>query len=145
MKAAWIPGLTLSVFAMACGQSRDGGGASGGAGAPSGGQAGSLGSGGAAGSMAGAGAGGGSSGANQAGGGGTGGSVDYLGSLPSPVPSFLRGINLGDRLDAPKEGDWGPVLHETDFGFVAAAGFDHIRLPVRFNAHAAASAPFTLD
>ena len=45
-------------------------------------------------------------------------------------------MNLGNRLDAHYEGEWGPVLHATDFVHVASRGFDHIRLPVRFNAHA---------
>jgi endoglucanase len=58
---------------------------------------------------------------------------------------FRRGMNLGNRLDAPNEGDWGVVLHDTDFVHVASRGFDHVRLPVRFNAHAAATAPYTLD
>ena len=61
------------------------------------------------------------------------------------APSFLRGINLGNRLDAPHEGDWGPVLHATDFSYIAQRGFDHIRLPVYFSGHAADSAPYAID
>src|SRR6185369_1832814 len=56
-----------------------------------------------------------------------------------------RGINAGNALDAPKEGEWGVVLEERFFADVAAAGFDHVRIPVRFNAHAAAAAPYTID
>ncbi len=62
------------------------------------------------------------------------------------VPGELhRGINAGNALDAPKEGDWGVTLDERFFADVAAAGFDHVRIPIRFNAHALASAPFTVD
>jgi endoglucanase len=56
-----------------------------------------------------------------------------------------RGINAGNALDAPKEGEWGVVLDERFFTDVAAAGFDHVRIPVRFNAHAGAGAPYTVD
>jgi len=58
---------------------------------------------------------------------------------------FERGITLGNRLDAPFEGAWGPMLQESDFDVAAEAGFDHIRLPVRFNEHADADAPYTVD
>ena len=64
------------------------------------------------------------------------------GTTPAP---FSRGFNFGNRLDAPSEGDWGPPLRESDFATVAARGFDHVRLPVRFSGHAATTAPFTID
>jgi endoglucanase len=61
-------------------------------------------------------------------------------------PSFLRGINLGNRLEAaPNEGSWGPSLQPAEFGYVAKRGFDHVRLPVFFSGHAATTAPFTVD
>lgn len=56
-----------------------------------------------------------------------------------------RGITLGNRLDAPYEGAWGPATRESDFATIAARGFDHVRLPVRFDAHAQAESPFTLS
>lgn len=66
-------------------------------------------------------------------------------ALPTPTPSFLRGINLGNRLDAPAEGEWGPVLHESDFPLIAARGFDHVRLPVRFGSYAGQAPPYAID
>ncbi len=36
------------------------------------------------------------------------------------------GINLGNALEAPQEGDWGIVLEPADFAKVAAAGFRHV-------------------
>lgn len=62
-----------------------------------------------------------------------------------PIPGFMRGINLGNALDAPSEGAWGVTLTEAHFDMVKAAGLDHVRLPVRFSAHAAGSAPYTIE
>ena len=64
---------------------------------------------------------------------------------PPAIPGLKRGINAGNALDAPTEGAWGPALDAQYFDYVAAAGFDHVRLPVRFNAHAGAAEPFTID
>jgi len=61
------------------------------------------------------------------------------------LPTFTRGINLGNALDAPSEGAWGVRLSEAHFAIAHAAGLDHVRLPVRFSAHAGASAPYTID
>ena len=36
-------------------------------------------------------------------------------------------------------------LSEAHFVMAKAAGLDHVRLPVRFSAHAGQSAPFTID
>jgi len=62
-----------------------------------------------------------------------------------PVPGFMRGINLGNALDAPREGAWGVTLEEKHFEMAKAAGLDHIRLPVRFNSHAKNEAPYTIE
>ncbi len=52
----------------------------------------------------------------------------------APIPGFMKGINLGNCLDAPSEGAWGTVISEKHFEMAQAAGFDHVRLPVRFSA-----------
>lgn len=72
--------------------------------------------------------------------------VSSLG-LPTPdvEPSFLRGFCFGNRLDAPNEGEWGPKIRALDFDTVRQRGFDHIRLPVRFSAHASSAAPFEFE
>ncbi len=64
----------------------------------------------------------------------------------APLPGFMRGLNLGNGLDAPSEGEWGRRLTEKDFQMVAAAGFDHVRLPVRFTTleRSDAKAPYTI-
>jgi endoglucanase len=47
-----------------------------------------------------------------------------------------RGINLGNALEAPKEGDWGVKLKAEYFKAIKDAGFATVRLPVRWSAHA---------
>lgn len=59
--------------------------------------------------------------------------------------SLGRGINLGNALEAPKEGDWGVILTDADFDLVQSAGFNHVRIPVRFSGHADVIPPYTLD
>jgi len=65
----------------------------------------------------------------------------------APLPGFMRGINLGNGLDAPSEGAWGTVLSEQHFELAAKAGFDHVRLPVRFSTpeRASMNPPFTIN
>jgi endoglucanase len=53
-----------------------------------------------------------------------------------------KGINFGNALDAPTEG---LRLTEAYFDAVRTAGFDTVRLPVRWSGHAAANAPYTID
>jgi endoglucanase len=55
-----------------------------------------------------------------------------------------RGVNFGDALEAPSEGEWGIVLQEEYFQKAKDAGFSTIRLPVRWDVHALESAPFTI-
>src|SRR5437762_9482587 len=56
-----------------------------------------------------------------------------------------RGINIGNALEAPKEGEWGVTLKAEYFKAIKEAGFDTVRLPLKWSAHAAAGAPYTID
>ena len=56
-----------------------------------------------------------------------------------------RGINLGNALEAPKEGEWGVKLKAEYFKAIKKAGFATVRLPVRWTAHAAKDASYTID
>ncbi len=56
-----------------------------------------------------------------------------------------RGVNLGNALEAPVEGDWGLVLQEEYFALIKEAGFDTVRVPIRWSAHALADPPYTVD
>ncbi len=60
-------------------------------------------------------------------------------------PVFGRGVNLGNALEAPKEGAWGVVLQEQYFDRIKAAGFDSVRIPVRWSAHAELASPYQID
>ena len=64
---------------------------------------------------------------------------------PAAAAHFKKGINLGNRLDAPNEGDWEGVIQAEDFPFIAQRGFDHVRIPIRFSGHALAASPHTID
>ena len=56
-----------------------------------------------------------------------------------------RGINFGNALEAPEEGEWGVTLQEEYFQAIKDAGFDSIRVPIRWSAHADEAAPYTID
>jgi len=58
---------------------------------------------------------------------------------------FGRGVNIGNTLEAPREGDWGRRLEDGQLATIAAAGFDSIRLPVKWSAYALAEPPYTID
>lgn len=56
-----------------------------------------------------------------------------------------RGLNMGNCLEAPTEGAWGVRIQPGDFDNIRRAGFDSVRIPVRWSAHAAPQAPFAID
>ena len=79
--------------------------------------------------------------------------VSNPGQIPTGVDGFAykqamrlgRGVNLGNALEAPKEGDWGIVLKEDYFLKIKAAGFQAVRVPIRWTTHALATAPYTIE
>jgi len=56
-----------------------------------------------------------------------------------------KGINLGNALEAPEEGEWGVRLKEEYFDFIANAGFNSVRIPVRWSAHAETIPPYSIE
>jgi endoglucanase len=78
-------------------------------------------------------------------------------SLPTTMAEFAaidpfeqnrqlgRGVNLGNTLEAPREGEWGLTIADHFFPAIAEVGFDSVRIPIRWNAHAADEAPYTID
>jgi len=56
-----------------------------------------------------------------------------------------KGMNMGNALEAPHEGAWGVRIHDEDFPRLKAAGFDSVRIPVKWSAHAAKSAPYAIE
>lgn len=55
-----------------------------------------------------------------------------------------RGVNLGNALEAPREGEWGVMLQGEYFQLIKSAGFDAVRIPIRWSAHAAPTEPYTI-
>jgi endoglucanase len=56
-----------------------------------------------------------------------------------------RGMNFGNALEAPREGEWGLTLREDYFRAIKEAGFDAVRVPISWSSHAAKEPPFTID
>ena len=56
-----------------------------------------------------------------------------------------RGVNLGNALKFVSEGEWGVMLEEGFFDLIQQAGFDSVRVPIRWNAHADEKPPYTID
>ncbi len=66
----------------------------------------------------------------------------------APAPLFTppgHGVNLGNMLEAPQEGAWGVSVQDDYFPIIHEAGFDLIRMPIRWSAHVGPAPAFTLD
>jgi len=57
---------------------------------------------------------------------------------------MFRGINIGNALEAPTEGAWGVYIRDEYFSIIKNAGFDTVRIPIRWSAHAKQSKPYTI-
>lgn len=75
----------------------------------------------------------------------SGASEPGLQPLEAAAPPIQRCVNLGNALEAPREGEWGYRIREQDLLLIEQAGFDSVRLPVKWSAHAADTPPYTLD
>lgn len=64
-------------------------------------------------------------------------------AAPAALPVFpmRRGVNLGNALEAPHEGDWGYTVAPAHLAAIKAAGFDGVRLPVRWDLQTEATRP----
>ena len=57
-----------------------------------------------------------------------------------------RCVNMGNSLETPTEGSWGgKKIDAADFKRIADAGFNTIRLPVRWSTRASDTAPYSID
>jgi len=56
-----------------------------------------------------------------------------------------RGVNFGNTLEAPTEGAWGLTLKPEYFKAIKEAGFDSVRLPIKWSAHSANEPPYAVD
>ena len=64
---------------------------------------------------------------------------------PIAVPPISRCMNMGSALEAPKEGEWGYTVRRDDLVRLKEAGFDTIRLPVRWSVHTEMGLPYEID
>jgi hypothetical protein len=57
-----------------------------------------------------------------------------------------KGINMGNTLEPPREGDWNnPPAREVYFDLYRGAGFDLVRVPVRWDMHTSYNEPYQVD
>jgi endoglucanase len=64
--------------------------------------------------------------------------------ITSPLTN-LRGVNLGNMLESPKEGAWGSTVHQDFFPTIRQAGFTLIRIPICWSAHVGPAPDYTID
>ncbi|MEM1557576.1 MAG: glycoside hydrolase family 5 protein [Thermoproteota archaeon] len=57
---------------------------------------------------------------------------------------MFRGINIGNALEAPSEGAWGVYIRDEYFSIIKSAGFDTVRIPIRWSAYAKRTQPYTI-
>jgi endoglucanase len=56
-----------------------------------------------------------------------------------------RGMNLGNFLEVPAGENWAIPIDVSHLQIIKKAGFDSVRLPVKWSEHAAASSPYSID
>jgi len=56
-----------------------------------------------------------------------------------------RGVNIGNALEAPKEGDWGVTIEDEYFTYLKEKGFNSVRIPIKWSAHASETSPYTIN
>ncbi|MBY0427234.1 MAG: glycoside hydrolase family 5 protein, partial [Cytophagales bacterium] len=61
------------------------------------------------------------------------------------VPQMMRGINLGNTMEAPNEGAWNAPIKEYYFDDIKGAGFTTVRIPINWWNHTSKTAPYTID
>lgn len=66
-------------------------------------------------------------------------------SITQANTALGRGINIGNYLDAPRKISWGFTLKPNHLQAIKDAGFNSIRLPVRWNEYALEQAPYTIE
>ncbi|TRY31766.1 glycoside hydrolase family 5 protein [Aliiglaciecola sp. M165] len=66
--------------------------------------------------------------------------------MPADVIAKMGiGINLGNTLDAPNEGDWALAAEEYYIQAFQDAGFKHVRIPITWGNRIQEQAPYTID
>ena len=58
---------------------------------------------------------------------------------------FGKGANFGNYLEAPRGQNWGATYSVRDLDAVKKEGFDHVRLPIRWNDYTGPAPTFTIE
>lgn len=69
---------------------------------------------------------------------------DANGQAQAPGFPIRRGVNIG-ALEAPREGEWGYRIQADHLSAMADAGFDGVRLPVRWDEYAEGRRDYRID
>lgn len=56
-----------------------------------------------------------------------------------------RCMNMGNALESPVEGDWGYRIEAEHFRIISTAGFDTVRIPIKWSAHTSSVPPYQID
>ena len=59
--------------------------------------------------------------------------------------SLKRGINLAGDFEVEPRGAWGTAIEPGFFTLAADAGFDHVRIPIRWSSHTGPAPTYTID
>ena len=63
----------------------------------------------------------------------------------NPSVGLKRGIKMGNMLESPfREGSWGTTLKEEYLKLIKEAGFDHVRIPIRWSDYTASAPPYRI-
>ena len=54
-------------------------------------------------------------------------------------------VNMGNSLERPVDASWGKPIDKTKFADIKAAGFDTVRIPVRWSAYTGSAPDYTID
>jgi hypothetical protein len=67
-------------------------------------------------------------------------------SPKAAISQMTKGINLGNTLEPPYEGDWGnPPTQEYMFDMYKKEGFNCVRVPVRWDKHMSTTSPYKIN
>jgi aryl-phospho-beta-D-glucosidase BglC (GH1 family) len=66
-------------------------------------------------------------------------------STNDAIKAMGRGINMGNTLEPPNEGDWGNTATESNFDDYKNAGFSCVRLPITWDKHTNTVPPYSIN
>ena len=58
---------------------------------------------------------------------------------------FMHGVNLGNYLESPRGRSWGIKVSADEFGIMKRQGFDHVRIPCRWNDYTSEAPDYTIE